>query len=90
MKKQRSVIVCINHRANPGRPSCAARGSRQIADMLETALEQAQLPVTVQRVYCLGHCESGPVLRIAPGGRFYTDFAPQQINELLNSLTCPR
>ena len=66
-----SIVICINRRYGVGSASCAERGSVELADELERLLEEAGLVIPVQRIRCLGHCEQGPNLRIAPGGRFF-------------------
>lgn len=80
-----SVVVCINDRLNPTRPSCATRGLR-LADRLEAALAAWEPPVLVERVHCLGECALGPNLRIAPGGRFFHRATPEAIPEILAAL----
>ncbi len=69
MKK---VIVCINYRANPGLPSCAARGSRQLADLIERGIKDGEIDIELERFKCLGRCEYGPNLKLAPGGQLIT------------------
>jgi len=67
MKK---VIVCINRRANPAQPSCAERHSRQIADLLERGITEDGIGISLERFKCLGNCDHGPNLRLAPDGEF--------------------
>lgn len=67
----RKIIVCVNHRANNSQPSCAARGGSQLADCLEKELTERNLAVPIERFNCLGQCELGPNLRLAPAGPFY-------------------
>lgn len=68
--KKTTIIVCVNHRANPNQPSCGARGSQAVATAIEDEINQYQLNIQVERIYCLGFCSQGPNLRIAPEGRF--------------------
>lgn len=82
-----SIVICVNRRFSAQKPSCAARGAEEVAEELELALERHDLPFEVQRVYCLGLCERGPNLRLAPGGRFYTGFALDDIDNLIEELT---
>ena len=67
MKK---VIVCVNARANPDQPSCAARGGAELADRLENILLQSGLPLVLERFECLGSCNKGPNIKLSPGGKF--------------------
>lgn len=66
-----SIVICINRRLGAGTPSCAAGGSEALAAELERQLVGAGLAVELKRIQCLGQCEQGPNLRIAPGGEFY-------------------
>ena len=65
------VMVCVNERFS-GRPSCAQRGGIQLADGMEKELSAQGLEVPVERILCFGRCNEGPVMRIAPGGAFFT------------------
>lgn len=63
-----TVIVCVNRRLGHGKPSCAGRGSEDIAQALEAAVDGARVQVT--RLKCFGRCAEGPNVRIQ-GGRFF-------------------
>jgi NADH:ubiquinone oxidoreductase subunit E len=80
-----SVVVCINDRFNPTRPSCGNVG-RRLADKLEEELSLREIPFPVERVHCLGECVLGPNLRIAPGGRFFHHATLAMIPEILAAL----
>lgn len=80
---QPGFIVCTNRRL--GKPSC--HGSA-IADALEAALHRRGLTMQVQRSVCLGACEQGPNVRIAPGGRFFHQMSIARIDELIAAATC--
>jgi predicted metal-binding protein len=79
------LIVCINLRPFAGQPSCAARGSRDLADYLEQAIACRKLDTKVQRVVCLGHCQRGPNVRIA-GGFFIHEANTARLDALLDAL----
>lgn len=83
----KTLIICINRRSNPAHPSCAARGSVELADATEAAISSRQLPIQVERSYCLGYCERGPNLKIAPAGRFIHEVTSTDIEELLTTLS---
>lgn len=83
MKK---IIVCVNSRANPDQPSCAARGSRELARCLETEIAKHKLGIKVERSDCLGYCSVGPNLKLAPQGRFLHGFKKQDIPAILVEL----
>jgi (2Fe-2S) ferredoxin len=48
-------------------------GSLDLIGKVETMIATEQLEVPVVRRECLGRCETGPVMRIAPGGPFFTE-----------------
>jgi len=83
MSTLRKVVVCVNHRANPDLPSCGARGGEAIASRLEDELRQRDLGITVERFNCLGQCEAGPNIRLAPAGPFYQGLAESDIPMLM-------
>jgi len=66
-----TLLVCINSRIAGDKPSCAGRGSEQLADALEQGLVERGLAVTLGRIKCFGRCHEGPNVRLAPGGRFW-------------------
>ena len=72
-------MVCVNRRI--GKPACAGAA---IADALEVELRQRQLAIPVERIVCLGACEQGPNVRLAPGGRFYHQVTVAGIAELVD------
>lgn len=80
MKK---IIVCVNYRANPDQPSCAARGSEEIAQCIEAEVAKRDLAVCVERFNCLGQCERGPNVRLAPDGKFFNRLSKQDVPALI-------
>ena len=79
-----TIIVCINRRLTPDRPSCAARGSEALAEALEEAARPWGIPVT--RLKCFGRCDEGPNVRIR-GGRF---FRGAGLDDVAGILACAR
>ena len=84
MNEQQSatVIVCVNQR-NSSSPSCADGNSIEIADHIEQLITQEQLNASVERIHCLGECNKGPNIRIAPGGSFFHHFTMGDIPKLM-------
>ncbi len=74
------LIICINRRLNPRQPSCAARGAEALAERLEQALDGF---VEIERVNCLGECETGPNMRLAPGGPFFRGVDEGSLDEVI-------
>ena len=71
-------MVCVNRRI--GKPACAGAA---IAEALETELRQRHLAIPVERAVCLGACDQGPNVRLAPGGRFYHQVTVAAVAELV-------
>lgn len=82
----RKVIVCVHARANPDQPSCAGRGGVQIADALELALRERNLPLELERFECLGSCSQGPNVKFVPDGKFLHRVRPQHLGPLLRAM----
>jgi (2Fe-2S) ferredoxin len=82
----RKIVVCVNRRDNPDMASCGARGGEAIASALEQGLENQGLAVSVERFHCLGRCESGPNLRLAPAGPFYQQLTLADVPALLTDI----
>ncbi|MCB2101600.1 MAG: (2Fe-2S) ferredoxin domain-containing protein [Rhodobacterales bacterium] len=66
-----TLLVCINRRPGAHRPSCGARGSERLADLLEDGLAARGVALPVERIRCLGRCDDGPTVRLSPGGDFF-------------------
>jgi len=81
------VIVCNNHRSNPTQPSCAVRGGGDaLADRLEQEVATKGLNISVERFACLGFCQDGPVIKLAPGGRFICHVSAEKIDGVMQEI----
>ena len=67
-----TIVVCVNERFGD-KPSCAASGSKEIANAIEEHISSNQLNFKVKRIQCFGRCFNAPVVRIA-GGDFFEKF----------------
>ncbi|MEM7016357.1 MAG: (2Fe-2S) ferredoxin domain-containing protein [Pseudomonadota bacterium] len=83
----KKLIVCVNYRHDKTQPSCASRGSLQIAEALRQGIEERDLDVDLETFCCLGRCDKGPNLRIAPGGEFRHGVKLEDVPEILDALT---
>ncbi|MDZ4098356.1 MAG: (2Fe-2S) ferredoxin domain-containing protein, partial [Methylophilaceae bacterium] len=63
-----------------------ARGGAKIADYIEHEVSNNQLQLTVERFNCLGFCEQGPNLKIAPEGRFIHGVKIEALPNLMREL----
>ena len=82
----KQVIVCTNHRSNPGQPSCSARGSESLADRLQQEISARGLNIKLERFPCLGRCVEGPNLKLSPGGHFISEITPDTLESVLHEI----
>lgn len=84
---QKHIFVCENHRSEgSGRPSCGARGGKQIRAALKVKLAEADLhkEYRINRAGCLGQCEHGPNVVIYPQGIWYGGVRVDDIDEIID------
>jgi len=80
------LIVCINRRLGTGQRSCVGSGSLDLIGKVEAMIAAEHLEVAVIRRECLGRCETGPVMRIAPGGPFFTEIDEARLVDIIARL----
>jgi NADH:ubiquinone oxidoreductase subunit E len=84
-----SVRICINKRLNTDRlPSCAGRGSRGLADLLERRILDEGIPAEIIRGPCMNNCLIGPNLKIQ-GADFFNlqdDMSDANIEKILDAI----
>ncbi len=81
-----TLVICVNRRYQGDKPSCAARGSIELADRLEREIRDRSIDITLERLKCFGHCSKGPVMRLVPGGRFYFDLTEDDLDRAIETL----
>lgn len=81
-----TLLVCINRRTNPDLPSCGTRGGLELAELAESECTRLGLDIHVERFHCLGLCELGPNLKIAPEGDFIHTATQQDLLSVLAGL----
>lgn len=79
------LIVCVNFRPFSGQPSCAYRGSKELADWLEEEIERRNLDIKVDRNVCMGYCLYGPNVKIK-GGRMVNQATKEKLEAVLDQL----
>lgn len=82
----KTVIVCTNRRSNPAQPSCGARGGDRLADQLEQVIAARGLAIRLERFPCLGRCEEGPNLKLAPDGPICSHLDEAKLPDLLRQI----
>ena len=80
------LVVCVNERLGFGQKSCGGSGSRALIEQLNGLLKQAGLAIPITEQVCLGRCEQGIAMRIAPGGEFFTEVSEQDLSIIVHKL----
>ena len=80
------LVVCINRRLGAGQRSCAGSGSLALIERIEGMIAERGLEVPVVRRECLGRCEEGPTMRIAPGGPYFTEIDEAALAVIIDEL----
>jgi (2Fe-2S) ferredoxin len=83
------VTVCINRRENVGgltMASCGARGSEALAHAIEAGLAERKLKARFATIRCLGLCDTGPNVRLAPSNSWFHQVGPGDIPALLDAI----
>ncbi len=84
-----AVPICINKRLNTDQlPSCAARGSRGLADLLERRILDEGIPAEIVRGPCMNNCLIGPNLKIQ-GADFFNlqnDISDEAIEKIIAAI----
>ena len=86
MSRPVRLVVCINKRLGTGQRSCVGSGSLGLISQLESMIAAEKLDVPVVRRECLGRCEEGPVMRIAPAGPFFTEIDEAALDDIIDQL----
>ena len=86
MSRPLRLVACVNRRLGSGQRSCAGSGSLELIRQVEAMLAERGLDIPVVRRECLGRCEYGPVMRIAPAGPFFTAIEEEDLAAICASL----
>ena len=80
------LIVCVNERLGTGQRSCVGSGSLKLINQLEAVFVAENFDVPIVRRECLGRCQEGPVMRIAPAGPFFCEIDATTLEEIVAQL----
>lgn len=80
------LMVCINEREPADGVSCAPRGGCNIHKAVLAALEQEALDVDVVTARCLGTCDLGPTLRLAPNNTWFYGTHAEDVRAIMDQL----
>ncbi|MEQ8227610.1 MAG: (2Fe-2S) ferredoxin domain-containing protein [Rhodospirillales bacterium] len=81
-----TIMICINRRLRSDLASCAARDSETVAQAIEREVRARGLDIRVERTVCMGRCDFGPTIRVAPGGAFHLGLGPADVSAFLDDL----
>jgi (2Fe-2S) ferredoxin len=80
------LVVCVNERIGPEKKSCAGSGSRELIQIIRQRMIDSGFVFEVIEQVCLGRCERGIAMRIAPGGPFFTEVTEQDVDSIIHAL----
>jgi (2Fe-2S) ferredoxin len=80
------LVVCVNERLGTGQKSCVGSGNLDYISSIRQLIEDHGLNVPIVERECLGKCEQGPIMRIAPGGKFFTDIDQNTLTAIVEEL----
>ncbi len=80
------LVVCVNERLGPDKKSCGGSGSRDLIKILQQRFKAHNLDVPIIEQVCLGRCEEGISMRIAPGGPFFTQVTELDLKNIQEQL----
>ena len=80
------LIVCVNERLGAGQRSCVGSGNLNLIGNIQNMIHVEGLDVAIVRRECLGRCEQGPVMRIAPAGPFFTEIDEARLSHIIDAL----
>ncbi len=83
MSRPVRLIACVNQRLGSGQRSCAASGSLDLIKQLESMIGIENLEIPIVRRECLGRCDEGPAIRIAPAGPFFLEVDQQSLPDII-------
>ena len=86
MRSEVRLVVCVNERLGSGQRSCVSSNNFEYICKIKSMIETENLAVPVIERICLGKCEQGPVMRIAPGGKFFTEITSTGLQDIIDEI----
>ena len=80
------LLICENFRPGSDRPSCKARGSDDLSTLIEDDIRARGVALPVRRSVCMGKCNDGPTIRLAPGGPFFLGLKGSEVGAFIDRL----
>ena len=80
------LTVCINDRGpNAITVSCGPQGGTGLDTAIADEIERRGIDIEVQTIKCLGLCEKGPNVRLAPGNNWFHEITPSDVPALVEA-----
>ena len=80
------LTVCINDRGpNAITVSCGPQGGAGLETAIAEEIARRGLDIDVQTIKCLGLCEKGPNVRLAPGNNWFHEIAASDVAALVDA-----
>ncbi len=80
------LVVCVNERSGLNQKSCGASGSRELIQIIQQRIRDSGLNIEITEQVCLGRCDKGITMRIAPGGPFFTQVTEQDLDSIIHAV----
>ncbi len=82
-----TLTVCVNERPQDGiSVSCGPRGGHRIASAVVREVAARGAAVEVATITCLGLCQNGPNIRLAPGNSWFHGVRPADVPDLVDKV----
>jgi len=82
---QATITVCVNVRPdNAISVSCGPRGGHAIETAIRAEVVKQSVPVDIRTIECLGLCQKGPNVRLAPGNSWFHGVREADVPELVD------
>ncbi len=86
MRSEVRLVACINQRFDSGQRFCVNSGNLEYIGRIKSMIEAEGLTVPVIERVCPGKSEQGPVMGIAPGGKFFTEINETSLRDIIDEL----
>ena len=80
------LVCCTNARSDPGAVSCGRRGAGELIRALRRGVRARGLDVAVVAGGCLGACNVGPNIRIAPSSSWMSGARARDLPAILDAV----
>lgn len=86
MRSEVRLVVCVNERFASRHRSCVGSNNLEYICNIKSMIKAEKLGVPIIERVCLGKCEQGPVMRIAPGGKFFTEITNASLPGIIDEI----